>query len=205
MDLEKSLLLFGLLSVLAAVPSSSVALVVTQSVTQGVKHGLGVAAGIVLGDLAFLVPVLLGGSLVAETQGWLFTVIQYLGGIVLAGMGLRLWTAAAQTKTIASPDSSGSHINSFLAGLFLTLSDSKAMVFYISLMPFFITTGTAGPVDIGIIVLITIAAVGGVKSAYAVMASRLASLSVIQTMAGSMQRIAAAGMIAAGVYLPWKI
>lgn len=205
MDLEKSLLLFGLLSVLAAVPSSSVALVVTQSVTQGVKHGLGVAAGIVLGDLAFLVPVLLGGSLVAETQGWLFTVIQYLGGIVLAGMGLRLWTAAAQTKTIASPDSSGSHINSFLAGLFLTLSDSKAMVFYISLMPFFITTGTAGPVDIGIIVLITIAAVGGVKSAYAVMASRLASLSVIQTMAGSMQRIAAAGMIAAGVYLLWKI
>jgi len=205
MDLENSLLLFGLLSVLAAVPSSSVALVVTQSVTQGVKHGLGVAAGIVLGDLAFLVPVLLGGSLVAETQGRLFTVIQYLGGVVLAGMGLRLWAAAAQTRTIASPDSSGSHINSFLAGLFFTLSDSKAMVFYISLMPLFITTGTAGPVDISIIVLITIAAVGGVKSAYAVMASRLASLSVIQTMAGSMQRIAAAGMIAAGVYLLWKI
>jgi len=46
--------------VLAAMPSTSVALVVTRSATLGVGNGFSVAAGIVLGDLVFVMLAILG-------------------------------------------------------------------------------------------------------------------------------------------------
>ncbi len=46
--------LFMLMAALAAVPSASVALVVTRAATRGVAHGIAAGAGIVLGGLKVL-------------------------------------------------------------------------------------------------------------------------------------------------------
>jgi threonine/homoserine/homoserine lactone efflux protein len=55
--------------ILAAIPSASVALVVTRSATLGIKNGISVACGIVLGDLIFVALAILGMSVLAETMG----------------------------------------------------------------------------------------------------------------------------------------
>ncbi len=53
MDIPSLFLLMLSLMVMAAMPSTSVALVVVRSARYGVSHGLLVAAGIVLADLLF--------------------------------------------------------------------------------------------------------------------------------------------------------
>lgn len=50
MSIVESITLFGIMMALAAVPSTSVALVITRSATLGIRNGLAVAMGIVLGD-----------------------------------------------------------------------------------------------------------------------------------------------------------
>lgn len=67
MSIIESLTLLGIMVALAAMPSASVALVVTRSATLGVANGLAVSAGIVLGDLVFITFAIFGLSVVAET------------------------------------------------------------------------------------------------------------------------------------------
>ena len=60
MDGYGLLLLIPVMMVLAALPSTSVALVVVRSARLGVAHGLWVAAGIVMADLLFAALALWG-------------------------------------------------------------------------------------------------------------------------------------------------
>jgi threonine/homoserine/homoserine lactone efflux protein len=55
--------------VLAAIPSASVALVVTRSATLGIKNGISVACGIVLCDLIFVALAILGMGFLAKQWG----------------------------------------------------------------------------------------------------------------------------------------
>ena len=87
MNLLEVLMLFLILSTLAAIPSASVALVVTRSATFGVANGIAVAAGIVLADLLFIALVLLGLTVLAETMGGFFMLVRYAGALYLVWLG----------------------------------------------------------------------------------------------------------------------
>ena len=176
MSIIDSIALFAIMVTLAAIPSTSVALIITRSATLGLANGIAVATGIVIGDLIFVLLALLGLSVVSETLGDLFSGIKYLGGAYLIGMGITLLRVGDKTNVTAGQRELGTLLTSLLAGLFLTLGDIKAIVFYISLFPVFIDTRSLGPSDTGIIVFVTIAAVGGIKTAYAIAARRLAVL-----------------------------
>jgi threonine/homoserine/homoserine lactone efflux protein len=63
MSIIEVVALFGTMVVLAAIPSASVALVVTRAITLGVSNGIAVGVGIVLGDLVFIGFVMFGLSL----------------------------------------------------------------------------------------------------------------------------------------------
>ncbi len=55
MSILDSISLFIVMGTLAAIPGTSVALVVTRSATHGVAKGIAVSAGIVTGDLFFII------------------------------------------------------------------------------------------------------------------------------------------------------
>jgi len=139
MGISESIVLFGVMVLLAAMPSTSVALVVTRSATLGIGNGIAVAAGTVLGDLVFITLAILGLTVVAETMGSLFMMIKYLGALYLLWFGYSLLMANGATKKVVNETGGKSTIPaSFLAGFFLTLGDVKAIVFYASLFPAFI-------------------------------------------------------------------
>lgn len=199
MSITESISLFGIMVVLAAVPSTSVALVVTRSATSGIANGMAVAAGIVLGDLAFIILAILGLSVVAETMGSLFMVIKYLGALYLFWIGFSLLTEK-RTTTIAVNRAGlkGRLVTSFLAGFFLTLGDIKAIVFYVSLFPMFIDLSAIHVLDILVIISITVVAVGGVKVLYALSASRISSLARGLKYENAVRKTAGGLMVGAG-------
>ena len=59
--------------------------------------------------------------------------------------------------------------------MLLTLADIKAIVFYASLLPLFMDMQTLAVADIGLVLLITVLSVGGVKLVYAALAPQLQS------------------------------
>jgi len=187
---------------LAAIPSASVALVVTRSATLSVGNGIAVSAGIVLGDLVFVMLALLGLSVIAETLGGFFVLVKYVGAAYLIWLGYTLLTRRADPGvTTLNPDKSGNLIVSFVAGLMLTLGDLKAIVFYVSLFPLIVDPATMRFLDILLVVAITVFAVGGVKVVYAVSAAKIVSVSRASTFQSAVRKTAGGFLVGAGSYL----
>jgi threonine/homoserine/homoserine lactone efflux protein len=202
MGIIESISLFTIMVTLAIIPSTSVALVVTRSATLGVSNGIAVAIGIVLGDLTFILLVLLGMSVVAETMAVFFLIIKYLGGTYLLWLGLTLLTSDNTTNLSAIHSATHSSlITSFLAGVFLTLGDIKAIFFYVSLFPAFVDLSELNTSDIIIIVLITISTVGLVKISYVISAKKIVTMSQGLKLEKAARIVAGSFMIGAGSYL----
>lgn len=77
--------------VLAAVPSVSVLAVTTRSAVYGCSHALLTTAGIVLGDVIFILAAIYGVSALAGAMGGLFVLVKYLGAACLVWLGIALW------------------------------------------------------------------------------------------------------------------
>lgn len=190
--------------VLALVPSASVALVVTRSVTHGVKNGAAVSAGIVLGDLVFVFLAILGLQAVAQSYGSAFVVIKNLGGAYLVWTGIGLLRNKSSIQLPRTDAQPSTLLASFAAGFVLTLGDIKAILFYASLFPVFVDVAFLTVTEITIICLVTALSVGGVKLIYAFSAQRIAQRiqnSRAQKWVGKASGIT---LIGAGAYLITK-
>lgn len=204
MSFSEAVVLFGVMVALAAVPSSSVALVITRSVTFGTTNGLAVSAGIVIGDLIYLVLAVLGLSAVADTMGYFFVVIKILGAVYLIWLGYQLFTAAGTAIIHSTCNTVQTHnlLASLTAGLLLTLGDIKAIFFYASLLPVFINVSTLQIIDLLVLVLITILSVGGVKMIYAISSAKLSTYMAHQfKMSDGIRKLAGAVLIGIGGYI----
>lgn len=201
----EAITLFGVMLSLAALPSSSVALVVARSATLGVVNGVAVALGVVVGDLIFIMLALTGLAVAADALGGVFVVVSVVAGLYLIGMGISLLRSKPSNLDAGSYQTSSKHlVTSFLAGLFLTLGDVKAIIFYASLFPVFVNITEADTAHIATIVVITIVSVGSVKLGYAVFGGQLAHLVNDQRLSRMAARITGCFFIGAGCFLLYK-
>ena len=200
MTFGSSVTLFGAMVILALVPGVSVLAVTTRSAASGFVHGAFTTVGIVVGDVFFIILAIFGLSVLAGATGSLFVLVNYLGGAYLIWLGIVLWWSKPKTVEEGGVTES-SLLSSFLAGLFITLGDQKAILFYLVFFPAFVDLSTLSYLDASIIIVIAIVAVGGAKLAYAFMADRArlffkrpVAIKRINMAAGSI-------MIAVGVFL----
>jgi len=200
MTFGSSVTLFGAMVVLALVPSISVLAVTTRSAASGFIHGVSATAGIVVGDVFFIILAIFGLSVLAEALGSLFILVKYLGGTYLIWLGITLWRSRPKAVEEGGVTES-SLLSSFLAGLFITLGDQKAILFYLVFFPAFVDLSTLSYLDAGIIILIAIIAVGGVKLAYAFMADRARLLFKRSDAIKRINIAAGTIMIAVGIFL----
>ena len=201
MSLISGISLLFIMLALAAIPSASVALVVTRSATHGSANGVAVALGIVLGDLVFVSLAILGMSFLAQTMGSFFAVLKIFGGAYLIWLGLKLIRAKGKASFRAEGASRTSLVTSCVAGFVLTLGDMKAILFYASLFPTFVDMASLTASDIALIILITVTAVGGVKIIYALVADRIVQRFRDRKVQKVARTTAGCAMVGAGTYL----
>ena len=171
MTLADALALFLIMGFLAAIPSSSVLLVVTQSTAFGLRNGVATATGVVAGDLLLMAIAILGMTTLAQQMGAFFVVVKYLAAAYLIWFGIGLIRSCRRGADAIRPAERFKRLKgvpvSFVSGLLLTLGDIKAIFFYASLLPAFVDLTKLSTWDIVIVSGITIVAVGGIKVAYA--------------------------------------
>ncbi|MBD3618706.1 MAG: LysE family transporter [Chromatiales bacterium] len=187
------------MALLAAVPSVSVLAVSSRALAFGFWQGAATALGVVAGDLVFILLALSGLALLAETLGGLFFLVEWLAGAWLVGLGVVLWRLPLRTRRADAP-ADASPGSGLALGFLLTLGDQKAVLFYLGFLPAFVDLSAAGWGDAGVIALVTLLAVGGVKLGYAALAARAGRV-VGARAARGMNRLAACVMIAVGGYL----
>lgn len=207
MNAADSLYLFLVMAALALLPSASVGLVISRSVSDGFRHGAAAAMGVVAGDLVFVTAALLGMTALSAALGGVFTLVRICAGVFLVYYGVQLWRQAATPATahrrVAAPRGSGRWklAASFAAGWGLTLADIKAIIFYASLLPLFVELSPLDPKDGAIVITVTVLSVGGAKLFYAGLASRLSQRKIARGSATVARKSIAVGVMTAGGFL----
>ncbi len=137
MNLFTAITLAGAIFILAVIPGPGVFATVARSLASGFYQAAIVAAGIVCGDLFFLLLAIYGLSAVAELLGDFFLLVRYAGGLYLIFLGLRIWSSSPQPADIRKVQELSWKKN-FLSGLAITLGNPKVILFYLSLLPTFL-------------------------------------------------------------------
>lgn len=169
MTLTSSFALFTAMIALALFPGSGVLVVISRTLSLGLKQGLVTVMGILAADFIFILLAAFSLSALADFMGSFFVIIKYLGAAYLIWMGIRLIAVSDNVDHIPKEIN---HSGSFFSGLITTLGNPKAILFYASFLPAFIGLKALALVDIGIIFLIAILAIGGVTAGYAYLATK---------------------------------
>ncbi len=133
MDLSALLLFAAALFVNAGSPGPGIAALVARVIADGFRSVLPFLLAFWLGELLWLVAAVLGLSALAEASGTALLLLKWAGVAYLLWLAWKMWTRPPAPPEGLPRAESGWGI--FLAGLALTLSNPKIMVFYLALLP----------------------------------------------------------------------
>ncbi len=157
---------------LAASPGPGVFAAAAQALAGGFRSAIGVIAGIVIGDLIFLMLAVFGMSALANALGGLFVVVKIAGGAYLVYMGIRIWTARPDPPDAVAAAPAQGVRRRVLGGLFITLSNPKVIVFYCGFLPTFMDLTRLTAADAAVAAGVVAAVLSGVLGVYAYGAAR---------------------------------
>ena len=159
------------LFMVALIPGPGITALVARALGAGFTESLAMAIGISLGDIVFLTAVVLGLSMVAQTFGAVFLVIKFAGAAYLIWMAYKMWTAGLlKTEVGAAPRRT--IMQSMLSGLFVTLGNPKAMLFYLALVPTLVDITSLSVRDYLILVIVSVAVLLAVTVPYILLAAK---------------------------------
>lgn len=167
MTLASSFALFFALAFSAAIPGPSVLAVVSRSLSSGLLQAILVVVGVIIADMLLISLALLGLTTLASLLGEFAAILKYIGASYLIWVAWKVWHSNPNTEQ-SGVEGAGSSV---LTGLMMTLSNPKAILFYMGFLPAFVDLGSLTIVDSATIYLLSMIAVGGVLTFYAGFAS----------------------------------
>ena len=186
--------------ILAATPGPGVFATVARSLASGFRATLPLIAGIIVGDIFYLLFAVFGLSIIAHTMAGLFTVIKLIGGGYLIYLGIRIWRANPEIH-IQADRQPRSPWNTFFSGLVVTLSNPKVILFYCGFLPTFVNPTGLGRLDIVVTALLVITVLGMVLCSYSLAAGRTRRVFRSTRAIRTLNRIAGTAMSATGVVI----
>jgi threonine/homoserine/homoserine lactone efflux protein len=217
MTLSSTIALFFAMLVLAIMPGPGILVVVARTLSHGLNAGVSTTVGIVAGDIVWITLSILGLTALASSMGDWFVIVKYLGALYLIYLGISVFrkpsekeyeTAATDsTKLVAS---SLEHLAHFFAGLAITLTNPKAILFYVSFLPAFVDLAHVSFRDALLIYACAVVSVGSVMLCYASLAYKTQSIGARHSTDGSDTRfdgryvvrlVSAIMLIGSGLYI----
>ncbi len=173
MNTHVFLLYLATWSLVALTPGPAVMCAMTHATRYGFRHALVGIVGIQLGHFVFFGCVASGLAALLATASTAFTVIRIFGALYLFYLGVRIIAATVRTRTAepaAAPAPARRSL--LLQGLAIQVTNPKALLFMSALLPQFIQPEYALPMQLSVLLAITIAVDGLVLSGYAYFALR---------------------------------
>lgn len=203
MSIDSLFALFCAMLILAIVPGPAVFAIIARSFSSGKLPAFYMTVGIVLGDYIFIVLALFGLSALAEVMGTAFFIIKYLSAAYLIWLGIKL--LRAKTESVDIETSTDSRLTSnFLTGLFITLGNPKAIMFYVGFFPAFINVNEVTFYDTSLIMLAATLAFGSVNMCYSLLAVKARNTFKSPNATSVMNKTAGTIMVSVGTLVAVK-
>jgi len=158
---------------MAALPGLSVLMVTSDTLARGFRSGVYTAAGIVVGDVIWLMLALSGLVTVYPLLENHWFIVRFIAALVLIYLAVGLLWQRQNKSAQSALAANRNDWQGFIAGLMLTLADFKAILFYVAILPAFVEVSSLALIDMFILFIITISSVAVSKLAYVVAAAKL--------------------------------
>lgn len=186
------------LFVLAVTPGPGMFATISRSLASGFVSSLGVVAGIVTGDIIFLVFAILGMSAISQAMGDFFVVVKLIGGAYLVFLGVKIWISKPVPVQHSNRKKSTKYGNYF-SGLVITLSNPKVILFYCGFLPAFMDLPSLSGMDFCIVAITVSIVLSSVLIFYAYLANRARVFFSSTQSVKRLNKTAGGVMIATGV------
>jgi threonine/homoserine/homoserine lactone efflux protein len=155
-----SLLAFAFaMFILAATPGPGFLAFTARTISNGASAGIGVVAGVVIGDLIYFTLALAGMAAISEAVGSALVLFKIAGGLYLIWLGIKMWSSTPVQELPGQVFVQRSFIQYLIEGVLVTLSNPKAIVFFAAILPTFIYLPDITLVD-ALVLIATIVLVG---------------------------------------------
>jgi threonine/homoserine/homoserine lactone efflux protein len=194
-------LLFGFAGVcflLAILPGPDSFLVLRYSIG-GLKPGIAAAMGVSIGGFLWAALVAVGLAAIVEQSATVYRVIKVLGGLYLLYLGVRAFMARRKNKVAGEPlvPVAASMRSAFGAGVLSCALNPKVGLFYLAVVPQFLTVVTfGGAMTLGLVEVVVAALV---MSVFSIAASGAVALLRRPKVSDWLDRISAGILAALGV------
>ena len=172
MSFETYIALALAMFVLAVTPGPGMFATIARALHGGFRPALSMIAGIVTGDLLFLLLAIFGLAVVAETLGEFFLIVKVLGGLYLIWLGWKMWKAEPTPVQIGASENGQRLAAGFIPGLTITLGNPKVIIFYVAFLPTFIDLAQLTALNIAAVATVVSIVLASVLAAYAFLAAR---------------------------------
>ena len=125
-----------LLHILALISPGPNVLIVTQTAMHsGRQKGVFVSLGLATGAAIWSSAALIGLNVIFEYVTWLYWALKIVGGVYLIFIGIKIWRTAKQdlSQPNAQHNINKNHWQSYRLGLFTSLTNPKAGIFFSSI------------------------------------------------------------------------
>ncbi|MFT7682408.1 MAG: threonine/homoserine/homoserine lactone efflux protein [Moritella dasanensis] len=205
MSLESAITFFIAIFIFGITPGPGVFAILARAMVDGPKKCIMLAMGMIGSDVIYLILACFGLATIAENWSEVFTAIRYLGACYLIYLGYKMIKALPQIKSDIEAETTAhkekASLASFTQGFFISASNPKVILFYISFLPTFIDLTVLTAQDIALVsVLSSLALMSGLML-IAFGASRMAGMLKTPVAHQRLNRGAGSIMIAAGAYL----
>lgn len=156
--------------VLAVTPGPGVFFTVSSAISCGFRRTFFAIAGIVTGDLIFLLFAVYGLSFVAELFYSFFIIVKFIGALYIVWLGFKLLKLKPDVPGILSLPIKGK-VSAFMSGFSITMGNPKVILFYLGFLPAFMNLDKLSFGDVLIIAGVVSFILGSVLMAYALCAS----------------------------------
>lgn len=155
---ELSIYAFAL-AVLVVTPGPVVVAVIAKTLGGGWRSAMPLSAGVAVCDIIWPLLAILGLSALVQTYGEIMEVLRYVGAAILIWMGWKL-IAGSRGALNEAPDPALLRRNAwqgFAAGFLVNISNPKAILFFVGILPnLFDVTALTG-MDIAVILALSAA------------------------------------------------
>ena len=196
LSLHAYLLYCGLYAVAIAVPGPGIIAIVARALGSGFRATIPAAIGTAAGDLILMTFSAFGLALIAQAMGGLFLIVKLLGAAYLVYLGYKYWTAPVAEMDTVVPASAR---QGFLAQMSLTLSNPKAIAFFVALLPTVVDLGRLNLFGYLQLCAATFVLIPTITLSYAALASRVRGFLASRRARGRLNKGAAVIMAGAGV------
>ncbi len=157
MSPESAISFLFIIFIFAITPGPGVFALLARSLASGVKPCIGLAFGMAVSDVIYLILACFGLAVIAEQWAGLFMTIRFAGALYLFYLGWKMWNASSELSLQnGAGDVTFTAAKGFFQGFLISASNPKVIFFYIAFLPTIMDLNSLTPSDIALASAITL-------------------------------------------------